>query len=207
MKNPDEVIGAADNPYMLRKIIYRPGALHRLLGKTIAKIDRYLHRRAERLAQGPRRKGWLPSIYLHEFKRSDDDRHFHDHVGWSISIVLWSGYWEVTPDGPSLMIQELPHLVPSLKRRWRWAGPGSIRFRRATDPHFIALARAVTRDKHGNETGARPLQRALHDKPVLSLWIRGPWHREWGFYTEDGWLPWYEYVNRGPDEGYESKEP
>jgi hypothetical protein len=202
MRKPDELIGSEDDPYMQRWILFRPGWFQRFVGRTTDRIQWYLTRRALRQ---PRPKDWLPSIYLHKFLRSDDDRHFHDHVGWSISIMLSAGYWEVTPDASRAMIQELPHLVPSYRKRWTWVKPWTIRFRRATDPHFIALGRVVTRDKFGFETISSN-RTALHDIPVWSLWIRGPWRREWGFYTQDGWMPWHEYHDRG-EEIYESKAP
>lgn len=34
------------------------------------------------------------NIYLHEFRRSDDDRAHHDHPWWSLSIILSGRYLE-----------------------------------------------------------------------------------------------------------------
>ena len=38
------------------------------------------------------------NIYLHHFKRSDDDRALHDHPWWNVSILLSGRYIEHTPD-------------------------------------------------------------------------------------------------------------
>lgn len=198
MRKPDELIGSHDDPYMQRWFIFRAGFINR----TMKRLGRWL------IDNGTRMDRWtmrLPSVYLHRFLRSDSDRHFHDHVGWSISIVLRGGYWEVSPDASYAMIQAHPHLVPSYHKKWRWRGPGSITIRRAGDPHYIALGRVVTQDKRGIITGAQASKKAFHDIPIWSLWIRGPWRKQWGFYTREGWLPWYEYENRGPSEGYVEK--
>lgn len=39
------------------------------------------------------RNRWL-NIYLHEFRRSDDDRALHDHPWWNVSILLRGSYIE-----------------------------------------------------------------------------------------------------------------
>lgn len=41
----------------------------------------------------------LRNVYLHEFRRSDDDRAFHDHPWNNMTIVLRGSYIEHTPDG------------------------------------------------------------------------------------------------------------
>lgn len=45
----------------------------------------------------PRSEGL--NVYLHEFRRSDDDRALHDHPGDNVSWVLSGSYLEVTPEG------------------------------------------------------------------------------------------------------------
>jgi len=40
------------------------------------------------------------SIRLHHWLRSDDNRYFHDHSSWLISIVLRGHYWNVKPAKP-----------------------------------------------------------------------------------------------------------
>jgi hypothetical protein len=39
------------------------------------------------------------NVYLHEFRRSDDDRAMHDHPWASTSVLLFGRYLEHTPDG------------------------------------------------------------------------------------------------------------
>lgn len=64
------------------------------------------------------------------------------------------------------------HRWEPLKRRW--CGPGSIVYRRGEMPHRVALAAG-----HGH---------------VWSLWLRGPFRREWGFWCPKGWRPYQEYI-------------
>lgn len=59
----------------------------------------------------------LFSIRVHHWYRSDDDRAFHDHPWWFITLVLKGGYTDVSPAGRD-------HL-----------GLGSIRFRPALHQH------------------------------------------------------------------------
>lgn len=53
--------------------------------------------------------------------------------------------------------------------------PGTIAYRRATDLHRVTLA-----------TDA-----------VWTLVVTGRHRRTWGFRTDDGWVPWYEYAGAG----------
>lgn len=64
---PDEIIGPADNPYMLRWWIIRPPK--------------------------PLRR-FLPVLYVHRILRSDAGRDLHDHVGWNVSLVIKGMYKE-----------------------------------------------------------------------------------------------------------------
>lgn len=52
---------------------------------------------------------------------------------------------------------------------------GDVIFRRAATPH-----------------------RLMVPMPAMSLWIKGPDVREWGFRTADGWVPWQQCVD--PDD-------
>jgi hypothetical protein len=44
------------------------------------------------------RSRWL-GLYIHHFRRSDNDRHFHDHPWGFLTFLLSSGYFEHTPAG------------------------------------------------------------------------------------------------------------
>ena len=54
-----------------------------------------------------------------------------------------------------------------------WRGPGSIVFRRATDRHRLIIPAG---------------------SPCWSLFIMGPWQRDWGFWPEWGWTYWRDYL-------------
>lgn len=61
-------------------------------------------------------------VCLHHFFHSDWTDDFHDHPWPFVSLILWRGYIEETPDG---------------KRRRRL--PGMILFRKATHQHRVEL--------------------------------------------------------------------
>lgn len=84
----------------------------------IGEPDRpYIHRWHVRKAK------WF-SIYLHDIKRSDDDRALHDHPASNASAILAGGYVEVlSHDG-------------SVRYRRR---TGDILFRRAEMPHRLII--------------------------------------------------------------------
>lgn len=67
------------------------------------------------------RNRWF-NIYLHEIRRSDDDRALHDHPWWNVSIILRGCYREIRNGG---------------YRKIHRAG--SIVFRRATMAHRLEL--------------------------------------------------------------------
>lgn len=91
------------------------------------------------------------SCRIHEILQSDDDRAFHDHPWWYITIVLRGGYWEVRPKYDHSGIYQGPER--------KWVGPGSIRFRRAKSWHRLEL-----------ENGAA----------AYTLFICGRKSQEWG---------------------------
>jgi hypothetical protein len=115
-------------------------------------------------------------VRVHHIMRSDEDRAFHDHPWWSISIILRGGYWEIVP------INQRQHRRLDLDYRKRvWRGPGSIVFRSATDRHRLEIP-------EGGD--------------AWSLFIMGPWQRDWGFHTRSGWVNWRKYLGipAGQDE-------
>jgi hypothetical protein len=116
-------------------------------------------------------------IYLHKILRTDTDRNLHDHPFDFTSIILWGGYWE---HGRQAVDHWREHLPPhglveqTFEPVRRWYGIGSIIRHWACDLHRVEL-----------------------DRPAWTLFIRGPRVREWGFLTEDGWVPWDKYENLG----------
>lgn len=76
-REPDVYIGGRENPYLQRHYVLgsRPGKDGTVKSKTILGLIR---------------------IYVHEFKRSDDDRAHHDHPAGSVSIGLFDSAIEHT---------------------------------------------------------------------------------------------------------------
>jgi hypothetical protein len=72
------------------------------------------------------RRNKFINYYLHNFRRSDDDRALHDHPWWNLSILLRGTYTEHTIDAGGVHV-----------RRIRTAG--DIVFRRAESAHRIEL--------------------------------------------------------------------
>lgn len=101
---PNFVVGGKESPYLRRWFIF--GALPD--GK-------------------PRMKWGLLRAYVHQFRRSDDDRAHHDHPAWSISLGLWGEATEVT------VLKGGVHHRRKLKA-------GTIRIRSAKFAHRIEVA-------------------------------------------------------------------
>lgn len=65
------------------------------------------------------------SIRLHNFLRSDDMRHLHDHPWWFVTLILRGSYYDITEiDGERYASDRLK--------------PGSIRFRPANHAHAVS---------------------------------------------------------------------
>lgn len=128
----------------------------------------------------------------HTTFRSDRDRHLHDHPGWSVSIVLEGGYWEVTRHDHNKMCTPLLYrsCIDSITQGWMcptnkrdiglaqhfgiyWRGPGAIVLRRATMAHRLVLPRGTV---------------------SKSIFFIGKKTNPWGFYTPDGKVGWREYL-------------
>ena len=61
------------------------------------------------------------SIRLHHWLHSDDARAKHDHPWWFVTLVLWGGYTDLSPDGADCLTA------------------GSIRFRPALHRHTVSV--------------------------------------------------------------------
>lgn len=112
----------------------------------------------------------LVSVRIHHILRSDNDRHLHCHPWWNISIVLRGGYFEWMPNPKAVTPQ-------GIIRKWR--GPGSIVLRKSSSRHRLDLPAGTT---------------------TWSIFIHGRKSREWGFYTEEGFVHWREYVGVSDEE-------
>lgn len=119
------------------------------------------------------RVDWLPRIYLHNILRSDDDRALHDHISWSISIILSGGYIERYPGGVK-----------------KYRKPGMVIFRNATQAHRLELYKGTwcypCNCYHMHHNG--------REIPAWTIFIVGPKKREWGFHCPQGWLHWRDFI-------------
>ncbi len=92
------------------------------------------------------RKSFPFNITLHKILMSDEPT-LHNHPwNWG-ALIVKGGYWEHTPNGKF------------------WRGPGSFRFRKSEDLHYLELEK----DKDGNEL------------PCWSLFFMGKQKTDWGF--------------------------
>lgn len=168
-REPDQVIGAADNPY-LRRWYLTPWRT------AYDEIPDELRTRWQRLVAA------LPNLYLHEILRSDDDRALHDHP-WDWSSLLLNGHYVEVTHSPCRVVGgialagadavvvdvERHHLV--VRRHY---GPGSLRGHRGEFAHRLELP-----------PGGR----------VVSLLLLGRRRREWGFLCPRGWRHWREFTD------------
>lgn len=112
----------------------------------------------------------LGGLYLHRLHRPDRERHLHDHPWPFVSLVLAGGYTEDYSLPPLGLLDR--DLAPE-RRRW---SRGSV--------HRMTL-----RDRH----------RITHVEPgTVTLLLVGRKSREWGFWTETGWVPWTNYPYAEP---------
>jgi hypothetical protein len=126
------------------------------------------------------RKSFPFNITLHKVLESDEPV-LHDHP-WSWgAIILKGGYWEHIP-----VHSQEGNVVGSTAR---WRGPGHIRFRKASDLHWLELAK----DEEGNNI------------PCTSIFFMGRKQKEWGFvrwvkHVGYRWIHNEEYL-KGADGG------
>jgi hypothetical protein len=112
------------------------------------------------------------TLRLHNIRRSDRDRHLHDHPWDFTSFLLTGGYTEELPGSRRVRIS-LAHGGVAWKdepnrRVWPWL---SVVRHAASDLHKLHLT-----------------------APVWTLVWTGPRIRDWGFQTEDGWVCWRTYL-------------
>ena len=113
------------------------------------------------------------NIYLHRFRRSDDDRAPHDHPWPSLSFILSGRYVEHIPKCLQKWKEGTSRELTS-----RICRPFLPKYRPAEWIHRVEL---------------------VDDKPVWTLFITGRKVRDWGFWCEGGWRGWKEFGRRGCD--------
>lgn len=106
------------------------------------------------------------AIRIHHIKKSDDDRAFHDHPWWYVTLILRGGYYEVQPRYKQGLYCGANHT---------WRRPGTALFRRATSWHRLEV---------------RPKGRG-----AWTLFITGPKTNSWGFLAEPRHkIYWRDYL-------------
>lgn len=112
-------------------------------------------------------RGLNGNAYVHEFRRSDDDRALHDHPWESCSIILDGRYFEHSIEAGGIHVRRLRN-------------PGDIVFRQAEAAHRVELLPADCAE------GRYP----------RTLFLTGATVREWGFHCpERGWVHWRDFTN------------
>jgi hypothetical protein len=104
----------------------------------------------------------LFSLRLHRWYYGDDERNFHDHSWWFITIILAGGYTDVSPAGEDRL------------------GVFSIRFRRANFRHTVRI---------DNHKGAWTF---LLTGPLVrrwGFWVNGKWMKSNKYFFEFGHHP------------------
>lgn len=113
----------------------------------------------------------LFNIYLHEFRRSDEDRALHSHPWlFNASILLRGSYVEHSPGNP----EGDERTRGSFIARWGAAW------------HRVELFHRISAD----EMRVEPV-------PVWTLFITGPRVREWGFACPQGFVHWRDFTAPG----------
>lgn len=112
------------------------------------------------------------NIYLHHFRRSDDDRALHDH--------------------PYLFNCSL--LLDGMYREWvRWEDrPKGAEVATSTDSAICGIDRYE--GAYAWRWGAAPHRIELPNGGCWTLFITGPRVREWGFLCPNGWIPWHVFT-------------
>jgi hypothetical protein len=180
---PDFIIGGHKDPYLLRWYLVPWRKWHRQ-----AREAPTLWRRV---------KGYigfvLPSVYLHCFLRSDDDRALHDHPWFWCSILLRGRYIEHTIAAGGIHRRRARY-APSVKVSGPWRA------------HRVQLFSAL--DAYCDTHDPRWLKE--NAQPAWTLFITGLRMREWGFHcAERGWVSWRKFtaaddpgsIGRGCGEG------
>ncbi len=108
----------------------------------------------------------LLNVYIHKFENSDDLRALHDHPWDSVSLLLTNGYTEWVPRNHTAWTLNEERTIKPLDR-----------------PQFSIIYRPKE-TIHAIE---------LNNGPVWTLFLTGPWAREWGFWCHNRFVTHVEY--------------
>lgn len=109
------------------------------------------------------------NIYLHKFMDSDLDEALHDHPWKSVGILLNRPYNEYVPKDYDKWVNEGNRETKVIKRY-----PFIPIYRSSTTIHRIEL---------------------IDKKPVWTIFITGPWTRNWMFWCRDKPVPNEEFLD------------
>lgn len=162
----------------------RTGRTRRIYGKEDTEKEKvYLIRNI--LFKSP-----LFCIYIHRFMRSDLDRNVHDHPFGFVGYMVNGRYHETRMFGDAhLEDSKDPKYIRDVRFETATREQGSFAYRPATTKHLVKLDREYLPDER--------------KQAPLTIILRGPYVREWGFWEEYKgffpnsyrWVKWTEYLN------------
>lgn len=103
------------------------------------------------------------NVYFHIQTQSDPERPLHDHPWDSTSVILAGGYSEIWDTQPHLAA-----MGAAGTQQKAFRAPGEVIFRKATWAHRLIKPATIGYS--------------------MSLFSTGPKIRDWGFWTENGWV-------------------
>jgi hypothetical protein len=118
-------------------------------------------------------------LVIHQFHRSDNDRHYHDHPWNFISLILKGSYIEHFPVG-NVRLDIPPQDIQQAHQRW------DIIKRPKTWKHWVELHKKPNR--------------MLYEECWTLVLLYGQ-RRNWGFWTKEGWIKHDQYDCRGYTNG------
>jgi hypothetical protein len=149
-------------------------------------------------------RSWPKRVFLHCILRPDEERDLHDHPWNFRTIVLKNGYDEVYYGRQHLRQRNNALLERRDGKLLGRASDGWLHdvvklgermvLLRERDYRRLTLFRTVfNRAEHAHAV------KPFDDKATWSLVIASQARKEWGFITENGWVPWRQYLGLSPD--------
>lgn len=190
--HPDQRIEHEGSPYLDRWFVVPKndwpfGFLKRFMQHRWPSAPLWLHG-----AVGKFVDSWCINIYLHHFRRSDEDSALHDHPWWfNVSWLLDGDYDEmkfergvsIYPTSKRYVNGYLP-ATKSVRRK-----EGGVYFRWGPSPHRVVLLPAFIQ--------ARTRRIPAGERGAWTLFITGPYRATWGFYCPDRWIHWKAFTENG----------
>lgn len=134
-------------------------------------------------------------LVLHQFHRSDNDRHYHDHPWNFISFILKGSYIEHYPI-EQLRTDIPPSDMQQAHRRW------DIIKRPKTWKHWVELPLKEIK----SEWLRTQIDQFQYFEECWTLVLLYGKRRDWGFHTEKGWIKHDEYNCRGENDNPKTRD-